>query len=388
MIFEFLITYRRYADDIDIAGIICDSLAKVLEDNLNQFDADAVVRMVIPRLERLGDEAVDEKGETYQRVLFGFALDLPEETESPRIVVDEFVDALNTAPGIHLVKFEDPLLHSDLAKWAEEIYVLEMKLRRVLTLVYLHAYQNGDPYDLLHEECVKLMSREKPNAQHMKSHAENQFFHLTFGQYVELNKRADFKLQDLLELVRNKEAYDSFRDELSRTPVNDEVDVVLLAGLRERMDAIEAMRNCCAHNRRPSKKVEENYINVRPLLDQLLDDYLVRWELQEPIEEMLWDQNAREAVEEALEGAHWDEDDRTITFPDANDDRITKTVTSREELEAYLCEVANTAFYTYAPREDGEFVFECDDDDIVWTALEDYEDRLEDFFDDDDGGDS
>ena len=43
------------------------------------------------------------------------------------------------------------------------------------------------------------------------------------------------------------------------------------------MEAIEAMRNCCAHNRRPSNKVEENYCNARPLLDQLLDGYLTHW---------------------------------------------------------------------------------------------------------------
>ncbi len=55
---------------------------------------------------------------------------------------------------------------------------------------------------------------------------------------------------------------------------------VLLAGLKELMDAIEAMRNCCAHSRRPSKKVEENYLNAHPLLDQLLNGYLSYWEPQ------------------------------------------------------------------------------------------------------------
>lgn len=279
MIFEFLIAYHR-APDTQIVDSICDCLTEVLEENLNEFDDEMIRQMVIPRLERPGDGVAEEDGSLYSRALFGFALDLPEETASPRTVVDEFVEELNTPPIVHLVKFEDPLLRADLARWSAEIAALEMKLRRVLTLVYLHAYQDGDPYDLLREECTQPTSKEPPKPEHMKKRAENQFFHLTFSQYVGLNRRPEFKLPDLLKLVRNKEAYDSFREELSRVPVEDEDDAGLLAGLKERMEAIEAMRNCCAHNRRPSKKVEENYLNAHPLLDQLLDGYIIRWEWQ------------------------------------------------------------------------------------------------------------
>lgn len=157
-------------------------------------------------------------------------------------------------------------------------------------------------------------------------------------------------------------------------------DTVLLAGLKERMDAIEAMRNCCAHNRRPSKKVEENYLNARPLLDQLLDDYLTRWEYREPVEEMLWDRKAREAVEAAIDGADWDEETRTITFFDEDDDRMRTTVHSRDELDEHLRGVAETAFYAYASRDDGEFLVHCDEFGIVEAALADHEQRFEDFF--------
>lgn len=153
----------------------------------------------------------------------------------------------------------------------------------MLTFVYLHAYQDGAPYELLREEFVQPMNKEKLQPTHMKDRAENQFFHLTFGQYVNLNRRPELKLPDLLALVRDKDTYEGFREELARAPVADEDDAVLVAGLKERMEAIEAMRNCCAHSRRPSKKVEENYINASPLLHRLLDGYLARWEWQEPV---------------------------------------------------------------------------------------------------------
>lgn len=279
MIFEFLIAYHR-AEDTEIVGVVRDCLAKVLEDNLNEFDNDAVERMVIPRLQRQGVYRVDESDGNFLRELFGFALDLPEETASMCTVIDEFAEALNAAPVVHLVKFDDPLTRADFARWADEIYALEMKLRRVLSLVYLHAYQEGSPYELLREETVQPMNKEQSKPDYLKIQAENEFFHLTFGQYVGLNSRPEFKLAQLLGLIRSKEEYDHLRQEIIRAPVEDEDDAVLLAGLKERMDAIEAMRNCCAHSRRPSKKVIQNYHNATPLLHQLLDDYLARWEWQ------------------------------------------------------------------------------------------------------------
>jgi len=240
--------------------------------------------------------------------------------------------------------------------------------------------KEGDPYELLREESVQPMNKERPKAEHMKERAENQFFYLTFSQYVGLNRRPEFKLPDLLDLVRNKEAYDGFREELARAPVEDEDDAVLLAGLKERMEAIEAMRNCCAHSRRPSKNVIENYDNARPLLDQLLDGYLARWEWQEPVEEMFWDEAAREAVEDAMAHARWDEDEKTITLFDRDEDRMRETVRGREELDRYLTQVASSAFYANAPRVDGEFLYECDEYGILETVLMDYEERLEEFF--------
>ncbi len=379
MILEFLLVYQ-HTPGADIVELIRDGLAKVLEDNLNEFDDDAVAGMVIPSMERRGDMVVQEDRSEFEQVLFGFSLDLPDETASMRIVVDEFTEAMNTDPIMHLVKFDDPLIRADLAKWADEIYALEMKLRRVLSLVYLHAYQDGDPYDLLREESVQPMSKERPNSDHMKERAENQFFHLTFSQYVGLNKRPEFKLHDVLKIIRDNGAYDSFREELTRSPVEDEDDAVLLAGLRERMEAIEAMRNCCAHSRRPSKKVIENYDNARPLLHQLLDGYLARWEWSEPVEEMPWDSAAREAVEHAMEHARWDEENQEITLFDADDDRMRWTVSGRDGLQEQLAQIAASAFYANAPREDGEFVFECDEYGVVESELRDYEDRLEEFF--------
>lgn len=279
MTFEFIAAYRQARED-DISHLLFELLDKVLQDNLNDLDFETVEQMIRIEHQRPGGEATSEDGQVYRRMLVSFTLNLPADIAQPETVVEEFTALLpETAPIYHAVKFSDPLLRAELLKRAEEIFNLEMKLRRVITLIYLHANQEGDPYDLLCDESVQPMAKEKPKPEQMKAASENQFFHLTFGQYVSLNQRPEFKqVAALLEIIRDAATYEHFRTELNRPPIQHEDDAVLLAGLKERMDAIETMRNCVAHNRHPSRRVTENYENARPLLNQMLDSYLLRWE--------------------------------------------------------------------------------------------------------------
>jgi len=277
---EFLITYRR-TNNTDIRQVLLELLAKVLQDNLNEIELQVVDQMIRLEHERVGIESISDNGETSNHVLLCFSLELPDEVEQVGMVVDDFASLLpESSPIFHAVKFEDPILQEELLSWSKEIFTLEMKLRRVLTMIYLHAHQGSDPYNLLTDETVQPMSREKLQTAQMKAAVENQFFHLTFGQYVGLNQRPEPKqMSALLEVIRDSATYDAFRSEIQREPIEHEDDAVLLAGLKERMDAIETMRNCIAHNRRPSKRVVENYDNARPLVDKMLNEYLARWEL-------------------------------------------------------------------------------------------------------------
>ena len=152
MNFELLIAYRK-AEDTNIDSVLFDVLTKVLDDNLNDFEPEVVRGMIRLRHERAGKESADEDGNVFHYMLLAFTLGLPDETEQIHTVIKEFPAALaETPPIFHAVKFEDPLLRADLARYAEEIFALEMKLRRVLTLIYLYANQDAEPYDLLRDE--------------------------------------------------------------------------------------------------------------------------------------------------------------------------------------------------------------------------------------------
>ncbi|HLP10239.1 MAG TPA: hypothetical protein VK178_18905 [Opitutaceae bacterium] len=379
MTFEFIITHQPQEDD-PIHDILRRRLREVLEANLNDVEDEALARMVRTTFERPQPDA----GDGIRRAVLGFSLDLPGETASLRDVVDEFADALMADPIQHAVKCEDPLLRTELATRAEELFTLEMKLRRVLSIIYLHAYPDTDPYELLREETVQPMASAKPQMEQMKAAAENQFFHLTFGQYVGLNQRPPFKDKDLITLIRDRATYDALRDELARQPVEHEDDAVFLASLRERMDAVEKMRNAVAHNRRPSKKTNEAYLNALPLVNQALEGYLANlsadWRDSLDVGEWPWDTATREAVEQAMASADWDDETQTITLHDRDEPRRDKLVSSRDELVSYLEDVASSAFYASCSRDEGEYISECDESGVVEGVLSAYEERLSEFF--------
>lgn len=372
MNFEFVIVHTPEEED-PILGIIQERLRDALESNLNDVEDDALMAMVQIQFERplLTDDG--------SRGILGFSVNLPNETDSLRETVDEFTGSLMAEPIEHAVKCEDPLLREELVIRANELFEVEMKLRRVLSIIYLHAYPESDPYDLLSEETAQPMASAKPKKEQMKAVAENQFFHLTFGQYVGLNKRPAIK--DLVSVIRNESIYEAFRAEILRQPVEHEDDAGFLAGLKERMDSIEKMRNAVAHNRRPTKKTTENYLNALPQVTQALDDYLGALEAdwQDSLNtETVEDYRGKAVIAYALENAEWDETERVIQIH--TEDGHDFTVSSREELETELQRLCSDEWHNNAMKIDGEFVGICDEDSWVSEALDDLEERLDAFF--------
>ena len=382
MTFEFIISCNTTSVR-DIHRALINSLVEVLENNEDEFDtydADQVDQMIQLRHVRMGESSTEDDGAETAHVLVGFILELPEEAVAAEAIVQEFAESLtNTPPIVHAVRFEDPLLQAELAERAKEIFALEMKLRRVLSLIYLYAYRSEEPFNLLRNEKVNPMG--KPTPEQMKRVGENQFFHLTFGNYAALNQKQEFKHNELLKIIRDADTYEKFYDEFNRVPIEHEDDVELLAGLNNLMDSIEGMRNCVAHNRRPDDSSVENYNNARSQLHKILDNYLYRWEM--PIrfeEETPWDRTAREAVEYKMETASWDIDTKAIIF-EREDGRHYDTTSSLEELKSYLREVAVSAFLGEVPYyDDPKPAYECDEYGIVESVLYDYEDRLAELF--------
>ena len=281
MTFEFLVACRLLPAT-DTKQMLTELLARVLENNGVDLPEGVIAEMVQLRHERPGSEGADDDGQMNRHMLIGFSLELPEDIESIQSVIEEFAEALpDTGPVFHAVKFEDPLLKDQLAERATEIFTIEMKLRRVLSLIYLHAYQDdNDPFDLLQDETVQIPQKERPRPEQMEAASENQFFHLLFSQYINLNTRAGPQLLSILDFIRNSEQYDALRVEILRNPIEHKKDAEFLTSLKNLMDPIEGMRNCVAHNRRPTRSLIDNYPNARRELEERLNEYLTQWEVQ------------------------------------------------------------------------------------------------------------
>ena len=307
MRFEFVTVYRR-EKDVLLTWELATRLRPVLFDNDNEMDAEDIWNMISIGFERRGGIELDDNDKAFQRVLAAFSLDLPDDTNEPRHVVDEWCDALLSAPSFieHLVKFEYPLLHAELEEWGREIFDLEMKLRRAISVVYLHAYQS-EPYNLL---CDEKTNTTKPDdAEQMARKVENEFFFLNFSQYAALNERPEIKLETVLGALRNRQSYEELCVEISRVPVGDGADADFLSRLKELVGSVDSIRNCVAHNRRPSQKVVNNYTRASPQLHAVLDAFLQKRQPLpfEEIDEMPGETEAREAVERALKNAEWEQ---------------------------------------------------------------------------------
>ena len=273
MTFEFLISYRA-TDGVDVYQVLRDLLSQALVNSQDEFEEDAVDHMIRTNHNRSGEEIEGDDGNAGRFTILGFALELPE-MDTGDTVVDDFSKSLSGSEVVlHSLRFEDPLLQKELAQRAAEIFFLEMKLRRVFSFIYLDAYQRQDPYDLLREEQVdpvtpNLLKRDMVDA------TENQFFHITFRQYIGLNQRRELRqVPQVLNALRDSESYDVFREEVTRRPIANERDAELLDDLQSIMNPIEQMRNCVAHNRRPKAEDRQDYLDKLPILQKRLDRFL------------------------------------------------------------------------------------------------------------------
>ena len=273
MTFEFLVSYRA-TDGMDVYQVLRDLLSQALVNSQDEFEEDAVDHIMRTNHKRSGEEIEGDDGNAGRFTILGFALELPE-MDTGDAVVDDFAKSLSGSDVIlHSLRFEDPLLQKELAQRAAEIFSLEMKLRRVFSFIYLDAYQRQDPYDLLREEQVdpvtpNLLKRDMVDA------TENQFFHITFRQYIGLNQRRELRqVPQVLNVLRDSESYDAFREEVTRRPIANERDAELLDDLQSIMNPIEQMRNCVAHNRRPKVEDRQDYLDKLPILQKRLDRFL------------------------------------------------------------------------------------------------------------------
>lgn len=182
----------------------------------------------------------------------------------------------NTNPGLlHMVRFISPAQLRHHEALYREIYEIEMRLREVLTFIFLDKYA-ARPYGFLDDNAVKLQGDKGNNTpEYLKAHDENQLFHILFDDYDGLNQNAVAKPADLLPLIRESQTYDRLRDAITDAPIQNSRHAGFLSQLMELASAVEVVRNAIAHNRDLSQRARENYSIVRRRLFTAIDEFWV-----------------------------------------------------------------------------------------------------------------
>lgn len=158
-------------------------------------------------------------------------------------------------------------MKNNYAQHTQDIFDIEMKLREVLTFIFLNRYPNA-PYDVLSEfkhkpKSDRLHTKDSTSKREetLKPLFENEFFHLLFSDYIKLDHHALKPIgnDDVISAITSSENFKALQNQLTARGIQNEKHNDFIASIKDSLQSIETFRNCIAHNRAYSDKERENY---------------------------------------------------------------------------------------------------------------------------------
>ena len=174
----------------------------------------------------------------------------------------------------HLLKLNDPQLQRTLHDYGKEIFDIEMKLREALSLIFIDTY-GKDFYDFVNETTVNPIS--PPSAKEMSESYENQFFFLLFSHYIRINnsKQPDLDRGRIEEYIEQAEDLEDLTQLITpKKPIPKTEYADFLESLKKRVDPIEKLRNCVAHNRSIPEEIIKDYKMAKDPLLKSIEEFL------------------------------------------------------------------------------------------------------------------
>lgn len=177
----------------------------------------------------------------------------------------------------HLLKLNDPQLQRTLRDYGKELFDIEMKLREALSLIFIDTY-GKDFYELLNETNVDPVTPPPQRTPKLMNESyENEFFHLLFSHYIRINnpKQPDIDRDKIEEYIEQAEDLEDLSQLITlKQPITKTEYVDFLESLKSRVDSIEKLRNCVAHNRSIPAEIIEDYEMVKDPLLQSIEEFL------------------------------------------------------------------------------------------------------------------
>ena len=198
------------------------------------------------------------------KYIAGFILDLEEDFKE---IIQEFGNKLQEDESIDLVlKYSDEGMQVEHQEYAKEIFDLEMRLREVISFIFLDTYKR-DYYNLLGEVNVDIHfnKKNKHDEEYYKSHFENEFFFILFGDYLKIYELKEPKQHDLMKMIIDSNDYDELKQKIQNRGIIKKEYQDFLASIKQNIEPVEKFRNCIAHNRSYTSTMIDNYNKAKKI---------------------------------------------------------------------------------------------------------------------------
>jgi len=210
------------------------------------------------------------------KYIAGFEIEVEEiSSEDYDTFLEYFTDRIKENEHCYaLLKFHDETRFETYLNYYREIAELEMQLREILSCIFYYEYSE-DFYNLLEEYEVNF-PKDTPQQEELQERLENQFFYLTFSNYLSLDKPKEIRqVKDINTVLESSDSYEEFRDKICNRGIKNEKHLDFLAAIKQDLQTIESVRNSVAHNRTISSAKLGHYETAR---NHLLERFQEFWE--------------------------------------------------------------------------------------------------------------
>lgn len=204
-----------------------------------------------------------------------YGIDLLEIEKLQEDILSEFKSNLQT---LSIWKFRD-----DIQLWAyielyQQIYKIEMRLREVISFIFLYRYysieHNSNEYEdfLKYNDIVPQFKKDEKITDLKKSN-ENVFYRISFSSYIKLLELKKIDHNQIFLSLNESFDFEDWRDEILQRWIQKESHIDFIESIKENMDSIEKIRNAIMHNRSITDSELSNYMLSYSELDKKVENF-------------------------------------------------------------------------------------------------------------------
>lgn len=197
---------------------------------------------------------------------------LQEELSTDLFLESLFDYLLDERNIITLIKFHDETRFETYIDYYKEIAEIEMRLREILSCIFYYEYSE-EIDNLLFEYRVRF-PKNMPDNDLLRKRLENEFFYLTFSNYLNLDKPKKVNnAKDISLILESSSSFEVFKDNLCNRGIKNEKHLEFLAAINQDLTTIEGVRNAVAHNRTISSRKLGHYNTAKQHLINIFNKF-------------------------------------------------------------------------------------------------------------------